>query len=396
MVLQPSKPTSCGAAVGFKIGPAEPATESTDNFDLTLDRPGVTTIRLNHMATMAISSRTIQIKPFSACLLGLATSISASSAAEVISIKGSSTVYPITNRAIQQFKATSQGRSEQFSLEETGSSAGLRAFCAGNIPLANASRPISAKEIKACAANNIRFIELPIAFDAITVVVNKNNKWATALTTKELSRLWNKKATGRVNRWNQVNHDFPSDSIKLCGPGKDSGTYDIFNKAINGSLTNSRTDYTASENDNVLVDCVISNKNALAYFGFGYYKNNSSNLKALKIVNPTGNPVAPSVVNVQKELYQPLSRPLFLYVNDRVLTNNKNFRNFVSFYLRRAEALVKEANYIPLPSRTYRLVESKLYRHILGSSFSGTIPVGLTIGQVLERSFDQHKKPAYR
>jgi phosphate transport system substrate-binding protein len=141
---------------------------------------------------------------------------------------------------------------------------------------------------------------------------------------------------------------------------------------------------------------VATDPNALGYFGFGYYKKNSQRLKALKVVNPKGNPIAPSVASVQKELYQPLSRPLFLYVNDKTLTQNKAFRSFVTSYLRHAQSLVEKADYIPLPPRTYRLVESKLYRHILGTSFGGTIPVGLTIGQVLERSFDQHKKPSYR
>ncbi len=391
-----SRLISFGAGDGSKTGQAALTVDLIDNVYLTPGLRGEARIRLTHMAVMAINSRTIPLTLLSGCSFALCLSAWPSSASEVIAIKGSSTVYPITARAIKQFQQTSQGRSVQFSLKETGSSAGFREFCNGKIPVANASRPISKKEISACTSNNIRFIELPIAFDAITIAVNKNNNWVTSITTKELERLWNRKASGSVTRWNQVNHDFPDRPIKLCGPGKDSGTYDIFNKAINGSLKNSRSDYTASENDNVLVDCVIKNQNALAYFGFGYFKKNSSKLRALKVVNPKGNPVAPSIANVQKELYQPLSRPLFLYVNDRMLNNDKSLRNFVAFYLRRAESLVKEASYIPLPSRTYRLVESKLYRHILGSSFSGTIPVGLTIGQVLEQSFDQHKKPAYR
>ncbi len=313
-----------------------------------------------------------------------------------IRISGSSTVYPITARAIQRFQKTSEGKTINFDLKETGSSAGFRDFCSGKVPMANASRPISSKEIKACNAKGIQFIELPIAFDAITVVVNPKNSWATTVTPKELSRLWRKQAQGTVTRWNQVNHDFPDQPIRLCGPGKDSGTYDIFNKAINKSTTNTRTDYTASEDDNVLVKCVATDPNALGYFGFGYYKKNSQRLKAVRVVNSKGNPIAPSVASVQKELYQPLSRPLFLYVNDKTLNQNKAFRSFVTSYLRHAQSLVEKADYIPLPPRTYRLVESKLYRHILGTSFGGTIPVGLTIGQVLERSFDQHKKPSYR
>jgi len=332
-----------------------------------------------------------------ACLstvIGLTASISFASSP--IKISGSSTVYPITQAAIKGFQSTSAGKKIQFALSETGSSAGLRQFCNGNIPLANASRPISSKELKRCSNNGIHFIELPIAFDAITVVVNPANNWANSLTVSELSRLWNKKAQGKVKTWNQVNLDYPTSEIKLCGPGKQSGTFDVFNKTINGSKKNSRADYFASEDDNDLVKCVATNKQALAYFGYSYYKNNTSRLKAVKIINPKGAPTLPSVKTVQNEKYQPLSRPLFLYVNDKQLRSNKAFRTFISYYLRNLSRLVKQSNYIPLPDSTYRLVDSKMYRHILGTSFGGDLPVGLTIGQAIDRSFDQHKTKDHR
>jgi phosphate transport system substrate-binding protein len=328
--------------------------------------------------------------------LSLVLGVSAGQAAnETIQISGSSTVYPITKAAIEDFQSSGNERTS-FELRETGSSAGFREFCSGNIPLANASRPISSKELKRCKKNGIRFIELPVAFDAITVAVNPANTWSGSMTVKELQRLWNKKAQGRINRWNQINLDYPDSKIKLCGPGKESGTFDVFNKTINGSKKNSRTDYLASEDDNKLVKCVSENKQALAYFGFSYYKNNANKLRAVKIVNPKGNPVAPGIQNVQNEKYRPLSRPLFLYVNDQQLRANKTFRRFVSHYLRNMGSLVKRTNYIPLPESTYRLVDSKLYRHVLGTSFGGDLPVGLTIGQAIDRSFDQHKKPRHR
>lgn len=332
-----------------------------------------------------------------ACLstvIGLSAGISFASS--TIKISGSSTVYPITQAAIKGFQSTSDGKNVQFALSETGSSAGLRQFCNGNIPLANASRPISSKELKRCSNNGIHFIELPIAFDAITVVVNPANNWANSMTVGELSRLWNKQAQDKVNTWNQVNLDYPASAIKLCGPGKQSGTFDVFNKTINGSKKNSRTDYFASEDDNDLVKCVASNKEALAYFGYSYYKNNTSRLKAVKIVNSKGMPTSPSVKTVQNEKYQPLSRPLFLYVNDKQLRSNKAFRTFILYYLRNLAKLVKKSNYIPLPDSTYRLVDSKMYRHILGTSFGGDLPVGLTIGQAIDRSFDQHKTKDHR
>ena len=328
--------------------------------------------------------------------IAVVSSLLPTASAAGIAIAGSSTVYPVTSLAIKKFRDTSQGDKISFNLRATGSSAGFRDFCSNKIPLANASRPISSKEIKACQQNGVNFIELPIAFDAITVVANQSNGWLNSLTPSELSRLWSKASQGKVSSWNQVNLDFPDKQIKLCGPGKDSGTFDIFNKAINKSTTNSRTDYKSSEDDNVIVNCVANNSNALGYFGFSYFLNNRSKLKAIRIVNSKGNAILPSVAAVQKEIYQPLSRPLFLYVNDRSLRNNTSLRNFITYYLRNVEQLVTQANYIPLQNATYRLVDSKLYRHILGTSFGGKIPVGLTISQILQTSFDVHKKPQFR
>lgn len=342
----------------------------------------------------------LALRPVLAITAGLAAAFglttSTGHGAGTINISGSSTVYPITDAAIEGFQKTSEGRGVQFSLQETGSSAGLRQFCNGNIPLANASRPISAKELKRCAKNGINFIELPIAFDAITVVVNPANSAVSTMTISELSRLWSKKSQGKVITWNQVNLDYPSTKISLCGPGKNSGTYDVFNKTVNGSKRNSRTDYFASEDDNKLVNCVAEDKSALAYFGYSYYKNNANRLKAVKIVNAEGNAVAPSVESVQSEDYQPLSRPLFLYVNDKQLRSKKQFRQFISYYLRNISKLVRQNNYIALPDSTYRLVDSKLYRHILGTSYAGNLPVGMTIGQAIDRSFDQHKTDQHK
>ena len=332
---------------------------------------------------------------FLAPFVVLSSLTSAVSAAN-LSIAGSSTVYPITSLAIQKFNDTNQGKGVSISLRSTGSSAGFREFCQNKIPFANASRPINTTEMTTCQKNGINFIELPIAFDAITVVTNKSNRWLSTLTPSELSRLWSKESQGKVIRWNQVNLDFPSTPIKLCGPGSDSGTFDIFNKAINKSAANSRSDYKSSEDDNVIVNCVANNINSLGYFGFSYYLNNQSKLKAIRIVNSEGSPIFPSISAVQKESYQPLSRPLFVYINDRTLRKNNSFRDFVQFYMRNIEELVKQSNYIPLKTTTYRLVDSKLYRQILGTSFGGGIPIGLTISQVLQMSFDFHKKQQFR
>jgi phosphate transport system substrate-binding protein len=313
-----------------------------------------------------------------------------------IRISGSSTVYPIVQAGISAFRQTEAGKDVKISLKETGSSAGFRDLCSGRVEISNASRPINTKELKACAAKGIRFIEVPLAFDALSVVVHQGNNWAKAVSTQQLSLLWNRNAQGRINRWNQVNPAWPARPIKLCGPGSDSGTFDYFNKAINGDENNSRRDYTASEDDNVVVNCVARNPQALGYLGYGWFRSNSGRLKAMAVVNPKGKPVLPSVQSVLQGQYQPLSRPLFIYVNDQALLDSAEARNFTAFLIRNAPSLVAKANYITLPESTIRLVETKLYRHVLGTSFGGDLPVGLTIGDALQRSFDQHKRPEFR
>ena len=324
-----------------------------------------------------------------------APAVAQSNAPPTVRIGGSSTVFPILQEAIRAYQADGQNRQVRIRLTESGTTGGMRQFCRGEIAIANASRPISSKELRACAARGVTFIELPIAFDAITVVVNPANTWARSISTTELSRLWRRSAEGTVTRWKQVNTAWPDRPIKFCGPGKDSGTFDYFNQAINGSPTDSRRDVTTSEDDTVLVDCVARNPEALGYFGFGYYRANTSRLRALPVAGPKGT-VSPSVTSVQKGRYVPLSRPLFLYVNDRALRDDAELRRFLTFTLQRGLRLTEKAGFIPLPADTYRLVESKLYRHVLGTSFGGDLPVGLSIGEALRRSFDSTKRPAYR
>lgn len=318
-----------------------------------------------------------------------------------IRIGGSSTVFPIIQGAIRSFRAA--GHRAPISLQETGTSEGFRRFCAGELEIANASRPINDRELKACANKRIGFIELPLAFDAISVVVHPSNTWAKEISNRELSRLWSRQAQGRIERWNQVNSSWPGLPIKLCGPGKDSGTYDYFNKAINGNSDNSRQDYSASENDSVIASCIAQNSNALGYFGFSHYKANQSRLKALAISAGTGKgagtgatAVSPSILTVQQGRYQPLARPLFIYINDNALSSNREVQRFSTFTVRNGLRIVEQAGDIPLPSSTYQLVESKLYKRIRGSAFGGDLPIGLSIGEALRRSFDLNKLPQYR
>lgn len=333
------------------------------------------------------------------CTAGLTTLSPASagriSKPDVIQINGSSTMLPFTQAAISAFADKAAAQGVQFKARGTGTTAGLREFCAGAITLAAASRPINTSELKACASRGVRFLELPVAFDAITVVVSKANTWARQISTEELRRLWSRDAQGRVLRWKQVNSSWPDQPISLCAPGPDSGTYDTFNKAINGREDNSRRDTSSSEDDTVLVRCVASNPQALGYFGFDYYQANRSSLRALAINGRRG-AVLPSVNSVQQSRYVPLSRPLFLYVSEKSLLNSTAIRSFINSTLQNGSRLAEQAGVIPLHASTYRLVISKLYRNVLGSAFAGQLPLGLTVGQTLDRSFDALKKDRHR
>ncbi|MEB3172920.1 MAG: PstS family phosphate ABC transporter substrate-binding protein [Cyanobacteriota bacterium] len=315
--------------------------------------------------------------------------------AQVVRVGGSSTVFPITQQAVKAFQQGGRSQGVRIELNETGTSGGFRQFCAGKLAIANASRPINRKELALCAKNGVRFVELPIAFDALTVVVNRANTWARHISLKELAALWSRGAQGKVMRWNQVNASWPARPIRLCGPGADSGTYDYFNKAVTGDSANSRRDVTTSEDDQVIVNCVAGDPNALGYFGYAYYAANQSRLKALWVLGSKGL-VAPSVASVQNETYVPLSRPLFLYVNDQMLRQQSGTRRFLTYTLQNGLKLVQQAGYIPLPASTYRLVESKLYRHVLGSAFGGELTPGMSLGLALQRSLEQTKHPQFR
>lgn len=313
-----------------------------------------------------------------------------------IRIDGSSTVYPFAEAAIEAFKASRKAPDTTFRLTASGTSAGFRGFCSGEIPISNASRPINAEELEQCRQAGVTFLELPVAFDAITVVVHPSNTWADPISMAELQRMWNKDAQGTVMRWKQVNPAWPDRPIRLFGPGADSGTFDYFNKAVNGDSTNSRTDVVTSEDDNVLVDAVAQDPLALSYFGFEYLQGNQERLRPLALVQADGTAVIPSVEAVQKDAYRPLARPLFLYVNDEQLQRSPALRSFIEYTLSKGRRIAEQAGSIPLIDSTYRLTESKVYKRVLGSAYDGRLPIGLTLGEVLNRSLDQDKKPEFR
>lgn len=300
-----------------------------------------------------------------------------------IKIDGSSTVYPITNAIAAQFQAT-QTEQTKITLDISGTSAGFRKFCEGTTDISNASRPILNDEMALCNKNNVRYIELPIAFDALAVVVNPQNDWAKDITVAELKKIWEPAAEGKITKWNQVRASWPDRPIKLYGAGKDSGTFDYFTEATVGTSKASRKDYTASEDDNVLVDGVSKDQNALGYFGFAYYQANLSRLKALAVDNGKG-AVLPSVKEVERNQYQPLARPLFIYVNFESAQKKREVQNFVEFYIDKAPKLVDDVGYIPLSDQGYHLARIHFDGGKVGTVFGGKAQFDLTLGELLRK-----------
>jgi phosphate transport system substrate-binding protein len=302
----------------------------------------------------------------------------------LIKIDGSSTVYPITEAVAEEFqKATRNVTKVTVGISGTGG--GFKKFCRNETDISDASRPILKKEMDACKEAGIQYVELPVAYDALTVVVNPQNDWLKSITVEELRKMWAPEAQGAVMKWNQVNPAWPDQPMKLFGPGADSGTFDYFTEAVVGKSKSSRGDFTASEDDNVLVQGVARDKYALGYFGMAYYAENSKKLKAVPIVEKAGKPaVAPSMETVKNGTYQPLSRPIFIYVNAKAM-EKKEVRDFVEFYLRNAPKLVAEVKYVPLPEKAYKLATDNFQKKKLGTGFGGEPEVGVSVEDLLQR-----------
>ena len=281
-----------------------------------------------------------------------APAVRAQQCPDTISIDGSSTVYPITEAVAEEFQAA--GASDtRVTVGISGTGGGFEKFCAGETVISNASRPIKDTEMEACEQAGIEYIELPIAYDAITVVVNPENTWAQSLTVEELKKMWEPAAQGTITSWNQVRSDFPDEPIKLYGPGTDSGTFDYFTDEIVGEEGASRSDFTASEDDNVLVQGVARDPNALGYFGYAYYEANQDQLNAVAINDGSGSGVLPSAETVNDGTYTPLSRPIYVYINAEA-ASCPQVEEFVQFYLENAPTLVPEVGYVALPSEDYQ------------------------------------------
>jgi phosphate transport system substrate-binding protein len=303
--------------------------------------------------------------------------------AQVIKIDGSSTVFPITEAVAEEFQGAKKGKIK-VTVGISGTGGGFKKFCRGETDISDASRPISAKEIADCKQAGIQYVELPVAFDALTVVINPKNDWATTMTVADLKKIWEPSAQGKLTSWNQVRDKWPSAPLKLFGPGADSGTFEYFTEAVVGKAKSSRGDFTASEDDNILVQGVATDRNALGYFGYAYYAENSKKLKAVSIDGGKGKAVAPSATTVEDGTYQPLSRPIFIYVSSKSL-GKPEVKEFIEFYLKNAPSLVKQVKYVPLPGKSYSMAMDHFQKGKLGTVFGGKPEVGVTIEELLKR-----------
>ena len=303
--------------------------------------------------------------------------------AQLVKIDGSSTVFPITEAVAEDFQKSKKGKIK-VTVGISGTGGGFKKFCRGETDISDASRPILKKEMDDCKATGVQYIELPVAYDALTVVVHPDNKWAETLTVAELKKMWEPAAQGKIKTWKQVNPAWPDQPLKLFGAGADSGTFDYFTEAVNGKAKSSRGDFTASEDDNVLVQGVSRDVNALGFFGFAYYSENQAKLKAVSIVEKAGGKsVAPSMASVMDGSYQPLARPIFIYINAKSL-ERPEVKEFVEFYMKNGAELSREVKYVPLPAEAYAFNLDHVGKKVLGTKFGGENKVGLTIEQLMK------------
>ncbi len=296
-----------------------------------------------------------------------------------IAIDGSSTVFPITEAVAEEFRKVQPNVRVTVGIAGTGG--GFQKFCNGETAISDASRPINQREVDACAARAVEFIELPVAYDALSVVVNPQNNWVSCITTAELKGMWQPAAQGSVGRWNQVNGAWPDSNLKLFGPGTDSGTFDYFTEVINGKARDSRGDFTASEDDNILVQGVAGDRNALGYFGLAYYLENQSRIKALQVDAGKGC-IDPSAKSVEDGSY-PLARPLFIYVR-KDTAERPEVKAFVDFYMKNAAKLSAEVGYVKFPDNIYRLATARWEARKTGTMYANAAS-GAPLEQLLAR-----------
>jgi phosphate transport system substrate-binding protein len=305
-------------------------------------------------------------------------------APSVIAVDGSSTVFPISEAVAEEFQRTQPDVRVTVGLSGTGG--GFQKFCRGETAISDASRPIRPSEIDACRQAGIEYVELPVAYDGLAVVVHPSNDWAGAMTVSELKKLWEPAAQGTIGRWNQIRADWPDREVHLFGAGVDSGTFEYFTEAIVGEARSSRGDYTSSEDDNVLVQGVAGDASALGYMGLAYYEQNRDRMKLVAVddgdpSNGEG-PIAPSFETVRGGTYRPLSRPLFIYVSTAAL-QRREVEALVQFYLEADADLVREVGYVPLAETEQQLVRNRFAARRTGTMFAGEMQSDRTLEERL-------------
>jgi phosphate transport system substrate-binding protein len=307
----------------------------------------------------------------------------ASAQHKIIAVDGSSTVFPITEAMAEEFQKANQGIKVTVGIGGTGG--GFKKFCRGDTDISDASRPIRKVEADECKKNGIEYIELPIALDALAVMVNPKNDWANEMTVAELKKIWVPEAQGKIMNWKQVRDSFPDRPLRLYGAGVDSGTYDYFTAAVVGKEHSSRGDFTASEDDNVLVQGISGDVNALGFFGLAYYLENKDKLKAVAVkADDKAKAVLPAVETAKDGTYQPLSRPIFIYVSRKSVETKPEVAKFVEFYLdkKNAAKLVKEVGYVPLPDNAYEVFMRRFKERSTGTAFTGS-KIGVSVEELL-------------
>ena len=304
----------------------------------------------------------------------------------LVKVDGSSTVFPITEAVAEEFQKETRG-TVRVTVGISGTGGGFKKFCRGETDVQDASRPILTSEMEACRASGVQYVELPVAFDALTIAVSPQASWIDTISVSELKQMWEPSAQSRVTKWSHIRPTWPDQALKLFGAGSDSGTFDYFTEAIMGKAKASRGDYTASEDDNTLVQGIANDKHALGYIPYAYFEPNKKRLKAVGLDAGRG-PVLPSRETVENGTYQPLSRPMFIYVNAKSAAKPE-VKRFIEFYLTQAPILVPQVKYIPLPKDAYGLALSHFKVGRLGTAFQGASGIGMTIQDLLRREATQ-------
>jgi len=299
-----------------------------------------------------------------------------------IKIDGSSTVYPITEAMAEEFQTLKRG-AVKITAGISGTGGGFKKFCRGETDIQDASRPITKAEMEDCKKAGVSYIELPIAYDATVVAVNVKNP-LNEITVEQLKKMWEPSAASTIKKWKQVSPEWPDADLKLYGAGSDSGTFDYFTEAIMGKAKSSRGDYTASEDDNIIVKGISGDKNAIGYLPMSYYMENKKNLKALAVGVGAKAGVLPSKETVENGTYFPLSRPLFLYVSVKSAARSE-VKDFVNFYLDQAPTIVPAVKYVALPAKAYKMAGEHFAKGKVGTVFASGNHVGIKIEELLKK-----------